>query len=178
MPTPAEPPCTTCGESTRFRVEYLKRDTSVPQLRTRDLDTQAARTTLELDPCKQKRVRTELVLRPREVVKEVTECTFQPVTKRDPITGCETVVLQPVTEVKRVAIIVYDLCPEEVPVTVTTFGLKPKTETVVERRLGLDCVPEKRTETRGVLLPTIRKERLIDPGVPCARDESIAPHRQ
>jgi hypothetical protein len=161
MPTPAEPPCTTCGESTRFRVEYLKRDTSVPQLRTRDLDTQAARTTLELDPCKQKRVRTELVLRPREVVKEVTECTFQPV-----------------TEVKRVAIIVYDLCPEEVPVTVTTFGLKPKTETVVERRLGLDCVPEKRTETRGVLLPTIRKERLIDPGVPCARDESIAPHRQ
>ena len=56
---------------------------------------------------------TEMVVRPREVSKEVTYCTTEPVTTVDPVTGHSTTCMQQVTKTKTVKETIFESVPEK-----------------------------------------------------------------
>lgn len=144
----------------------------------RDLETRDCRTTLALDWTEEKIFRTEYALKPRECIKEVTTCTVKPEIVVDPCTGCKTTVLQPVTEMKLVKEITYEVCPEEKIYTVRRPFLKPVEEIVRIKRYHLECETsiEKRKIVRPVLVPAEITERVVvPPPPPCAPTPAPAP---
>jgi hypothetical protein len=106
-------------------------------------------------------IRHEMALKPCETVKEVTICTQKPIVTVDPCTGCSTVTFQPVTEVKLVKEITYQLVPEDKVVTVQRPFLKPVEIPIGRKTLTLEttCEPVIRKEIFGVLVPVEIKER-------------------
>jgi hypothetical protein len=163
-PEPGPPPC----EKTRteYRIHWLPREVPVEKLTLREAVTKEPRTNLELGWQEEKVVRTELKLKPREVVKEVTRCTVQPVTETDPCTGCPTVVFKPVTEVKLVKEVVFDAVPEEKVYTIRRPCLKPVEKVYSVKHWELECTPGTRRERFGILIPTEVTERVLTPP-PC-----------
>lgn len=105
--------------------------------------------------------KTELVLKPREVIKEVTICTQVPKVVKDPCTGCSTVIFEPVTETKQVKEITYCLDTQEKTVGIRTPFLKPVEIPTVIKSLVLEYETEAvvRKERFGVLVPVEIKER-------------------
>lgn len=157
-----------CTPTTRFRVEYLDQNVKVPQLNLKEVDTNGQRQTLELKEDNADRTSSELTLKPRKITREVTECTFKPEWVTDPVTGCKRVVMKPVTETRLEETIVYDACVENKPYRCLTLRLQPKVEDVVTRRLTLEPKLEDRRQIKGYLVPSVRHERIIDMGKPCA----------
>lgn len=112
--------------------------------------------------------KTELVLKPRETIKEVTICTQVPKVVKD-ASGCSTVVFEPVTETKKVKEITYCVEAQEKTFTVRTPFLKPVEIPTTIKTLVLDweCENVVRRERFGVLVPVEIKERkLIQPPCP------------
>lgn len=116
---------------------------------------------LELHFNQQQRIKHEMVLKPCENVKEVTICTQKPIVTVDPCTGCSTVTFQPVTEVKLVKEITYQLVPQDTVVTVQTPFLKCTEIPIGRKTLTLETTVENviRKEIFGVLVPVEIKER-------------------
>lgn len=169
-PTPeGAPPA--CGyiESckTTWQLHWLEREVpgvvSKPVLR--EVTTPCTKPSFEIEWNQAVVTKTEVVLKPREIVKEVTICTQKPKVVKDPCTGCSTVIFEPVTETKLVKEITYCLESEEKTVTVRTPFLKPVEIPIVRKSLVLDheCENVVRRERFGVLVPVEIKERK-----PCA----------
>jgi hypothetical protein len=116
---------------------------------------------LELHFNQEQRIKHEMVLKPCENVKEVTICTQKPIVTVDPCTGCSTVTFQPVTEVKLVKEITYQLVPEDKVVTVQTPFLKCVEIPIGRKTITLETKVEPviRKEIFGVLVPVEIKER-------------------
>jgi len=164
-PAPAAPPGCTCVESQKTTYELHWVDRQVPGVETtmvtREVSTPDVKPMLKLEYNTQVRVKTEMVLKPRECLKEVTVCTQKPVVSVDPGTGCSTITFQPVTDTKIVKEIVYDLVPEEKTVSVQTAFLVPTEEAIVRKSLVLDVKtePVTRKERIGILVPSQITER-------------------
>jgi hypothetical protein len=175
VPKPAGPP--TCGfvetHKTTYQLHWLER--KVPGCETthklREVITPSTKCGLALEWNYEVRSRTEMVLKPCEVTKEVTICTQKPIVKVDPCTGCSTVIFEPVKETKLVKEITYQLVCEEKQVTVRTPFLRPTEEPIGIKTLVLDSEtkPVIRTERFGVLVPVEITERkpICAPPPPC-----------
>src|SRR5262249_48882474 len=140
--------------------------TTLPDFKLRDVECGKG-TCLELDWREEKRVCTELVLKPREIEQEVTCLTVQPVTTIDPCTGHPCTVHQQVPVVKKVKLTVYDAVPEEKEYVVKIPCLKPVD--VVVKRLAVDWTTEPAIEKRlrAVTVPCEIKVRVPAWPTPC-----------
>lgn len=180
-PAPAPAPAPACGMTekckTSYNLHWLERE--VPHTQTkynlRDVVTPATKHGLEIEYKKEQRTRTVMVLKPQEVVKEVTVRTQIPKVVKDPCTGCATVVFEPFTETKQVKERCYCLVPEEQVYTVQTGCLKEVDKPIGIKTLALDCVTETVTkkERFGVVVPVEIKER--KPPCPCPVPAPCAP---
>lgn len=173
-PVPTVPPiiggpgCTApCPPKTTYRIEYAEQEVTVPKLKLKEVTCRDKQPTLELKPQVHQRLRQDMVLQPRETLKEVTICTQKLVTKTDPVTGCKVQVLEPVTEKKLVKEIHYIVCPKETVETFQTFCLKEGTREVQLKRLELEHTTERKVERRPLLIPTITNERILSQQPPC-----------
>jgi hypothetical protein len=121
--------------------------------------------------CEEKHVQTELVLKPREICREVTTCTMKPVKSVDPATGCEVIHMEPVTETAKVKEIVFDTVTEEKTFIVRRPYLKPIEEKYAVKTLCLErsTVEGTRRERYGILVPTT----IIDRVVPCEPEPTL-----
>lgn len=162
-PAAPEPGCGTVEScKTTYQLHWLERE--VPGVVTRPVikeeKTPDVRSTLELDYNLERQVRTEMVLKPVETVKEVTICSQKPQVVPD-CNGCPTVIYTPFTETKLVKEITYCLVPQEKEVSVRTAFLKPVEQQIERRTLWLDWVTEAvtRKERFGVLVPVEITER-------------------
>jgi hypothetical protein len=179
VPAPAElpvaplssAPCACPVEKihTTYQLHWLERDTPVPmeKLSLRAESTQEVRAVPELDWVETTEVRTEIVLKPREILKEVTVCTVKPEKITDPATGCCSTVMQPVTEVKQVKETVFDMVREEKLVKVRRPVLKSTDRVFDVKHLVLDRQVEMRKERYGVLVPSQVTERILVPPAAC-----------
>jgi hypothetical protein len=179
----AQGPCPEPGARTSWRVEYLTDDVKVPKLATREDVHTETQLFHELQEHKTTHSCVENVLRPRYILRDCIEHTFKPEAVVDPVTGCKRYVLKPVTEVRQVRTVVYDLCPEEKAYTVTTYSLKPVEKQVLVKRLVPECKTEDRKITRGVLIPSICVDRDVQVSPPCdpkerpLRPEDVLPKK-
>lgn len=158
LPAPTESsaqPCPTCEKKyTTYKLHWLERDGApAPVLKLKELTNQEPVCTYELDWREEQRIKTEIVLKPREIVKEVTTCTMEPKTVIDPVTGCRSVEWKPVTETKLVKDIVFDACPEDKIYTVKFPYLKNVDKIYTYKKFYLEHDLEKRVEKYGVLVP-------------------------
>lgn len=160
-------PCPEPGCRTSWRVEDVTEDVKVPQFNTKDDVHVETQPFFELQEHTETRTCVETVLKPRTIVRECVESTFKPEAVTDPVTGCRKYVLKPVQEVKAFRTVVYDACPEERSYKITTYTLKPVTREVQVKRLQLECKPEERTITHGVLLPSVCVDRDVQMTPPC-----------
>jgi hypothetical protein len=144
--------------------------TTLPQLNLREVEAgRGCRTELNIGWLEKKRVCTELELRPRETIEEVTCLTSQPITVTD-CNGCPHTEYQQVPVVKKVRVIVFEPFPVERHYLVKVPYAKPIEVNTLIKKL----VPEETT------VPAIRRtyealtthceipvQRLIVP-LPCA----------
>jgi hypothetical protein len=120
---------------------------------------------LEIDYLRERQVKTQMVLKKRVCMKEVTICTQKPIAVTDPVTGCSKIVFQPVTETKLVPEVRYELAPEEKEVTVATPTLRPTTVPIARKTYMLEMSTEHsiRKEKVPILVPVEITERCITP---------------
>jgi hypothetical protein len=160
--TAAEQPCMKERTYATYRLHWVERDAPpAEKLVTREVTNQEPVCTWELDWREEKHVHTELVLKPREIVKEVVCCTTEPVTTKDPVTGCRVTEWKPVRDVKLVKEIVFEACPEEKIYAVKYPYLKPVEKIYTTKRLVLESQPERRVEVHGVLVPCEVTEKIL-----------------
>jgi hypothetical protein len=167
-PAPVLHGCEKCY--TTYHLHWLQREVDKEQANIKDYTCEECKPTLKLQWPEQQVRRCELVLKPREIVKEVTCCTMKPTVETDPCTGCSVTVFKPVTETKRIKQLVYDLCPEEKAVRVQTGCLVPDIKVVKVKRLYLDWTHVKLREDFGVLVPCEVTERVFSEP-PCCTAE-------
>lgn len=173
LPKPAQveaPPCgmVECKKQT-YQLHWLERDVPCVEAKPvlKEVKTDCVKQSLEIDYNTHSKVCTEMILKPCEVIKEVTICTQKPRVVTDPCTGCSSVVFDPVTETKQVKEITYQLVPQEKVVMVRTPFLKPVEIPIVRKSLVLEYPVETTTrrERFGVLVPVEITER--KPACPC-----------
>lgn len=157
----APPACEKTSQS--FQLHWIERSVPGQRMVLRELTTQEVRENLELGWHEESVVRTETTVKPREILKEVTTCTMKPVVKTDPATGCQSVVLEPVTEVKVIKEVVYDIVPEQKVQVVRRPYLKSDLKPVQVKRWHIDHQPEVRIERSGILVPVETRERILTP---------------
>ncbi len=167
-PAPCVPEC--LKVRTTYRLHWLERDVpfSREKYEVKEIVNDDIKCYLDLDYTETTNVKTELVLKPREVLKEVTCCTQKPISTVDPCTGCPKICYEPVTETKTVKEIVYDLVPEEKVYKTRTAYLKPKEQPIHVKTLALQCTTEcgVRKERFGVVVPCEETERILTPPPP------------
>jgi hypothetical protein len=168
---PAVPSGPSCGPECHkitYQLHWVER--KVPCTETkyalRELNHSDTQHGLEVDYHRERQVKTELVLKKRVCMKEVTICTQKPIATTDPVTGCSKIIFQPITETKLVPEVRYELVPEEREVMVATPMLRPTTTPIVRKTFVLEPSTEHslRTERVPVLVPVEITERKV----PCA----------
>jgi hypothetical protein len=148
-PATAEPAHsdTVCPPWPGFRVLWVEREVPIQTLVPREVTTFIPITTFEVAYRPEKRVVTELTMKPREVERPVTSCTVKPVTVTCPTTGTCSTVMQPCTEVKMVKQTEYVAVAEQREITVQIPFLRtvetkvPRTDVILEYRTELRKVP-------------------------------------
>lgn len=151
--------------TTTYKLHWLERDITIPTRTLKDVTNKETRQTVELDWVEEKRIRTEVVLKPREIVKEVTICTTQPVEEIDPVTGCKCIVLKPVTETKMVKEIVFDCVTQDQTIIVRHPYLKPVDKNYTVKSLYLECGSVPGKERYGILVRGTATERVVTPAI-------------
>lgn len=150
-PAPAESPaaCPADCPNPAIKVLWLEKDVTLQRIVPREVITFRTAPTMEVEYTEKKCKVTDIVLKPREVVREVACCTLQPETTTDPHTGKTCTVMKPVTQMKQVKEIEYVAVPEEREVTTRVPSLKYATKSVPHRVVLF----EYRTEMRKTACP-------------------------
>jgi hypothetical protein len=165
-------PCDQCHCYDRcysnFRIYWLEYEASRTNLILREVKCDTSEIEFEFDHCDEEHIQTEMVLKPREIIREITCCTSEPVKQVDPCTGCTTYCFVPKTEVKQIKEIVFDLCPEQKVYKVRKLLLKPVEKNYTVRKFWLDMEEEKLKELRGTLVPCENHEHVISCPPPCS----------
>jgi hypothetical protein len=160
-----------------WKALWVEREVPLQTLVPREVIREEKQKTLEVLYREEKRTFTEVVIKPREIQRQVTHCRMQPVTVTDPCTGHCTTVMQPVTEVKQVKETIYEAAPEKKEVTVRVPYLKEVDVLVPAKTLLLEQRTEMRIEGYGVKVPAERipKDRVLVAPAPCCPHEQVAP---
>jgi hypothetical protein len=166
-------PAADCGHTCPgFKVLWVEKEVPIQRLEPREVVTLVRRPATVVADRVVKRAVTDVVLQPREVLKEVTCTTMQPCTETDPHTGHCTTVFKPVTECKVVKETVYVAVPVTREVDVTEPYLK-QAEEIVEQKTVLweyRTVMQKRGYPVAVPAGEVLKERwFVAP--PCPQPE-------
>jgi hypothetical protein len=148
---PAPAPDTHCGTN---RVLWMERQVPVQTLVPREIITEERTPTLEVAYREENRTVTEMVVRSRDVERQVPCTVMKPVTETCPETGECTTVWKPCTEIRTVREPEYYSVPETRTVVVRVPYLRPA-ELVVPRKT---VAFEYRTAMQ------IREEPVVIPG--------------
>jgi len=105
-------------------------------VRPQDYIREEACTTWDVDYDDKEITVTEMVLKPRDITKEVTYCTTEPVTTTDPVTGHCTTSMQEVTRTKMVKDTIFEYVPEQRKIPVKVAKLVQKTA-VAQRKFTI-----------------------------------------
>lgn len=116
-----------------IRILWAETDVPVRTLVPREVIHQEKRKTLAVAYRAEKRVITEIVLKPCTVEKLVPCAVLKPVQVTDPVTGHCTTVMEPCTEMKLVKDTVYKAVPEQRTIQVNVPYLKEVDEVLLRR---------------------------------------------
>jgi hypothetical protein len=167
---PGWPECG-CGKTrTKFKIEYiLEQQVTKPVLELKPGCTVIQqKTEYKIVPSHtEQRCKTEFVMEPKEVVKEVRICTYKPIKTIDPCTGCMKIHLEPVFDVKIVKETVFVLCPKTKIETYQKSCLVPEIKTEIYQKARLECSTKTETYNKGILIPTHETERVLIPADKC-----------
>jgi hypothetical protein len=169
---PEAPPesCAAGHDRSADRILWAERGVPVQTLVPREVITERREPALEVAYREEKRVFTEMVVKEREVEKDVPCTTMQPVTELDPHTHCLVTVLKPVTQVRRVKDMVFSVVPEERVEMVKIPYLRRVEEVVPRRTLILEYRTEMQRQEYPVPIPcgsVVPQDRvLLVPKVP------------
>jgi hypothetical protein len=162
-----------CGQwiercRTEYKILWLERDAPpAPNPELKEHSCPEVQCMQELDWIEERSIRVETTLKPREVLKEVCITEMIPEKCVDPLTGCCTTVLKPVTTTKVVKDYVLEPACEEKVIVVKRPCIKTVEKAVSRKTLHIEEGPPKpRKETYGVLVPIEIKERVFVPAKP------------
>lgn len=144
--------CCPPSDKPGVKILWLEHERPITRLVGREVITEKKFTTLEVQYRTEKRCVTDVVLKPKEVVKEETCTVMKPVEEIDPHTGQCCTVLKPCTETKLVKETCFVAVAEPRTIEVQVPFLKPVEKIVLSR----NTVFEYRTEMKkeGCAIPT------------------------
>lgn len=151
------------------KILWVEKDVPIQRLEPREVITEIKRPTVKVEYRDEKRVITDTVFKPREVLREVPCTVLKPVTVTDSCTGHCTTTLEPCTEMKLVKETVFVPVCEERTVTVKVPFLK-ETEEIVKQKtilLELKTVLQKREYPVAVPGGEVPKDRWLAAPLPC-----------
>jgi hypothetical protein len=167
LSAPAEP-CDAPCEKPGLRVLWQEREIPLQRIVPREVITEQKTTTLEVAYREEKCVVTEVVFKPREVLKPVSRCVLRPVTETDPCTGKCCTVMKPVTEVQMVKDTEFVPVPEQRELVVRVPFLKEVEKVVPHRTVLLEWRNETRREGCPLVIPdVVPRERVLLAPKPC-----------
>jgi hypothetical protein len=144
---PVAPPG--CG----VRVLWLNHLEPVQRLVPRQVVTEERRPTLEVAYRDETRVITEVVVKSREVERQVPCTVMKPVKETCPETGQCTTVWTPCTELKTVKEVEYYAAPEERKILVSVPYLKPAEIVVPRKTVVLEYLTTMQKRQEAVVIP-------------------------
>jgi hypothetical protein len=150
VPAPAPAPDTHCGTN---RVLWMERQVPVQTLVPREIITEQRTPTLEVAYREENRVVTELVVRSRQVERQVPCTVMKPVTETCPETGECTTVWKPCTEIRTVQEPEYYSVPETRTVVVRVPYLRPAELIVPRRTIALEYHTALQIRDEPVVIP-------------------------
>ncbi len=152
LPPLAPPSCEhTCPG---INVLWLERQVPIQVLTPREVITPLKRPALAVAYREEKRVVTEIVLKPREVTREVPFTTMKPCTEVCPETGHCTTVMKPCTEVRIVKDVEFYPAPVERTIVVSVPYVKEVEEIVPSRTILLEYKTELQRCPSAIGVPT------------------------
>jgi hypothetical protein len=153
-PLVEEPAHSDCHhERPSVKILWMEREVPVQVLTPREVIIPEKYPTLEVAYREVKRKVIEIVMKPREVTREVPCTTLQPCTVCDPHTGCCTTVMQPVTVMKLRKETVFYPAPEEREIVVKVPYVKEAEEIVPRRTVILEYRTEMQKRPSAVAIP-------------------------
>jgi len=117
-------PC--CGHKVLW-VDYY---CPVQTLQAREYATKELCSTWKVDYREEEKTFTQMVITPREVTKEVSYCTTEAVTTTDPVTGCTSTCMKPVTKKKIIKETIFEAAPVKKVIKVQVPFLAPDTSEI------------------------------------------------
>jgi hypothetical protein len=163
LAAPLEPGCE--HSCPGVRILWMERQVPIQVLTPREVVTPLKRPALVVDFREEKCVVTEIVLKPREVTREIPFTTMKPCTEVCPETGHCTTVMKPCTEMRLVKDVVFYPAPVERTLVVRVPFVKEVEEVVpsktiileyrteLQRQPGALAVPTTELQTRWLLAP-------------------------
>jgi hypothetical protein len=136
-----------------LNVLWLERQEPIHVLVPRVEVKEVTRPTLKIVYRDEKRVVTDIVIKSREVLREVPHTVMVPCTETDPHTGHCTTILKPVVETTLRKDVEYYAVPEEHEVTVKVPYVGEGEETVVRKSILLECKTELQKHGYAVAVP-------------------------
>lgn len=172
LPGPAPTPCAKdCAPRPGYKPLWVEREVPIQRIIPREVITLVPTTTIEVAYREEKRVITEMVIKPREVERPVTSCTLKPVTVTCSTTGeCRTV-MQPCTEVKMVKVTEFVAVPEKRELIEKVPFLRTVEIQVPQKTLILEYKTEMKKVGGVVTVPCVQevlpRRVLLAPPAPC-----------
>ena len=164
---PMEPGCDHAHPG--IKILWMERQVPIQVLRAREFIVPQKRPTLVVDFREEKRVVTEIVMKPREVTREIPFTTMKPCTEVCPETGHCTTVLKPCTEMRLVKDVVFYPTPVERPIIIRVPFVKEIEEIVPAKTTILEYVTELQRHPGAIGVPTPPEPQmrwLLAPQVP------------
>jgi hypothetical protein len=158
-----------CGP---FKVLWAEHDVPIQRLEPREVITEIKRPTYVIEYKEVKKQVTDIVIKTREVTREVPCTTMQPCTVTDPHTGHCSTVWQPVTEIKVVKEMECSSVPETREVTVQVPYLKQVEEIVPQKTIILEYKTVMQKRGCPVVVPggAVLRDRWLVAEPPCHHD--------
>lgn len=155
------------------KVLWLERDEPIQVLVPREVITEQKRPTLEVFYRDEKRKVTEMVVKEKQVPREIPFTTMKPCTEICPSTGHPITVMKPFTEMRTIKETVFCAVPEERDIVIKVPYLKEVEEVVPRKTVILEYKTELKKRPSALAIPTVEyKPRwLIVPKPPCPHPE-------
>jgi hypothetical protein len=136
------------------QILWMERQVPIQVLKPREIIVPQKRPALAVAFREEKRVVTEIVMKPREVTREIPFTTMKPCTEVCPETGHCTTVLKPCTEMRLVKDVVFYPTPVERPIIIRVPYVKEIEEVVPARTVILEYVTELQRRPSAIGVPT------------------------
>jgi len=152
---PLAPPEPDCDHGhPGINILWMERQVPIQVLTPREIISPQKRPALAVEFRPEKREVTEIVLKPREVTREIPFTTMKPCTEVCPETGHCTTVLKPCTEMRLIKDVTFYPTPVERTLVVRVPYVKEIEEVVPARTVILEYVTELQRQPGAIGVPT------------------------